>query len=134
MFEFFKAEKGNLGLSKEHLNILSCFLNPSKMVKQEEAPNPQHVTAELLEYTKEGEIRSKQPSKNLVKRDLLWELFDPDNGNLDPSDIDLRHALANMIAVMFSLPSRSTHLWYHMFIPGDLKNSYLTGFMVCLDI
>lgn len=49
---------------------------------------------------------------------------------LDPSDVDLRHALANMIAVVFGLPSRSTHLWYHMFNPGDLENSYLTGFMV----
>ena len=50
--------------------------------------------------------------------------------NLDSSDVDLRHALANMIAVVFGLPSRSTHLWYHMFSPGDLENSYLTGFMV----
>ena len=59
----------------------------------------------------------------------IWEFFNPDNK--DQSDIALRHALANMTAVVFSLPSRSTHLWYHMFAPGDLRNSYLTGFMVC---
>lgn len=49
---------------------------------------------------------------------------------LDSSDIDLRHALANMIAVVFGLPNHGTHLWYHMFNPGDLENSYITGFMV----
>ena len=49
---------------------------------------------------------------------------------VDPSDVDLRHALANMIAVVFGLPDHSTHLWYHMFSPRDLENSYLTGFMV----
>ena len=49
---------------------------------------------------------------------------------LDPSDVDLRHALSNMIAVVFGLPDHSNHLWYHMFRPGELENSYLTGFMV----
>ena len=36
-----------------------------------------------------------------------------------------------MIAVVFGLPAQSTHLWYHMFAPKDLENSYITGFMVC---
>ena len=49
---------------------------------------------------------------------------------VDPSDIDLRHALANMIAVVFALPSHSNHIWYHMFCPGELEDSYMTGFMV----
>ena len=48
----------------------------------------------------------------------------------DPSDTDLRHALANMIAVVFALPSHSNHMWYHMFCPGELEDSHLTGFMV----
>jgi len=49
---------------------------------------------------------------------------------LDTSDTDLRHALANMIAVVFALPSHSNHIWYHMFSPGELENTHLTGFMV----
>ena len=49
---------------------------------------------------------------------------------LDLSDTDLRHALANMIGVAFALPNRSNHIWYHMFWPGQLENTYLTGFMV----
>ena len=38
-----------------------------------------------------------------------------------------------MIAVVFGIPDKSTHLWYHMFSPGDLENSYMTGFMVCFN-
>ena len=49
---------------------------------------------------------------------------------LDPSDTDLRHALANMIAVVFALPSHCNHIWYHMFSPGELENTHMTGFMV----
>ena len=52
----------------------------------------------------------------------------------DPSDTDLRHALANMIAVVFALPSRSNHIWYHMFCPGELEDSHMTGFMVMLSV
>ena len=49
---------------------------------------------------------------------------------LDPSDTDLCHSLANMIAVVFALPSHSNHIWYHMFNPGELEKTHLTGFMV----
>ena len=48
----------------------------------------------------------------------------------DQSDVDLRHALANMIAVVIASPKASNHLWYHMFAPGDLVDTYMTGFMV----
>ncbi|XP_065913406.1 uncharacterized protein [Dysidea avara] len=34
-----------------------------------------------------------------------------------------------MIAVVFVLPSHSNHIWYHMFCPGELENTHLTGFM-----
>ena len=52
----------------------------------------------------------------------------------DPSDTDLRHALANMIAVVFALPSHSNHVWYHMFYPEELENTHLTGFMVSIVV
>ena len=48
----------------------------------------------------------------------------------DQSDIDLRHALANLVGVVLGCPSRSTHLWYHVFSPEELQGTYLTGFMV----
>jgi len=51
---------------------------------------------------------------------------------LDPSDTDLCHALANMIGVVFALPNRSNHIWYHMFCPRELENTHLTGFMVII--
>ena len=136
MIQLFEDAKGDLGLSDEHLHVLNCFLDPTMMLKDVEVPNPSNLNAKVLEYVEEGKI-SKQPSNNEAKRDPIWEFFNPDDANFDPSDNDLRHALANMIAVVFSLPSRGTHachLWYHMFAPGDLENSYLTGFMVCLII
>lgn len=48
----------------------------------------------------------------------------------DPSDIQLRHALANLIALGFSLPPRSTHLWYFLFGQSELEDTFLPGFMV----
>ena len=50
----------------------------------------------------------------------------------DPSDIQLRHALANLIAVTFSLPLKSTHLWYFLFDQSELEDTYLPGFRVSL--
>ena len=67
----------DLGLSKERLNILNCFLDPKKMNKAEEAPNPLNPNAEVLEYTKEGKIRPKRPPSNVPKRDAIWEFFNP---------------------------------------------------------
>ena len=52
--------------------------------------------------------------------------------NADPSDIQLRHAVANLIAVTFSLPPRSTHLWYFLFDQSELEDTYLPGFRVSL--
>ena len=49
---------------------------------------------------------------------------------LDQSDVDLRHALANLIAFIVGSPHRSNHLWYHLFAPEELENTYMTGFMV----
>ena len=133
LIQFFDEVKEDLGLSEEHLNILNCFLNPTMMIKTVEAPNPLNSNAESLEnITREEKQKSKKASSNEVKCDPIWEFFNPDNPNFDPSEIDLRNALANVIAVVFGLPNRSTHLWYHMLTPGDLESSYLTGCMVCL--
>ena len=49
----------------------------------------------------------------------------------DQSDADLRHSLANMVATVMGCPTRSNHLWYHLFAPEKLVNTYITGFMVC---
>ena len=132
LIQFFEEVKEDLGLSEKHLNILNCFLNPTKMIKRVEAPNPQSPNAEALENINgEEKKKSKKVSSNKVESDPIWEFFNPGNPNFDPTEMDLRHALANIVAVVFALPSRSTHLWYHMLNPSDLENSYLTGCMVC---
>ena len=48
----------------------------------------------------------------------------------DQSDIDLRHSLANLVAVIVGSPPKSNHLWYHLFAPHMLEKSYMPGFMV----
>ena len=82
MIDFLNEAQEDLGLSKEHLCILSCFLDPERnMIKGEEAPNPSNFNAEVLEYTKEGNIVPKQPPSNVPKSDPIWEFFvNPDEG------------------------------------------------------
>ena len=48
---------------------------------------------------------------------------------IDQCDIDLRCALANMVAVVLGCQPHSNHLWYHLFDQQSLWNTYLTGFM-----
>ena len=46
------------------------------------------------------------------------------------ADLDFRRALANLVAAIVGSPPRSNHLWYHLFAPGELERTYMTGFMV----
>ena len=84
------------------------------------------------------------------KVDPLYEMFksllsSPPKGNdhcqsiciytylisvIDQSDIDLCHCLANLVGVVLGCQPQSNHLWYHLFSPNELKNTYMTGFMV----
>ena len=48
---------------------------------------------------------------------------------LDQSDQDLSHCLANLVGVVLGCPPRSNHLWYHLFSPDELKDTYMPGFM-----
>ena len=50
--------------------------------------------------------------------------------HVDPSDVQLRHAMANVIAIILASEPRSNHLWYHMFAADALQDTYMTGFMV----
>jgi hypothetical protein len=45
------------------------------------------------------------------------------------SDRLLCNSLATLIAAVLACPDYSTHLWYHIFSPGDLLKSYVTGFL-----
>ena len=48
----------------------------------------------------------------------------------DQSDDDLCHCMANLVGVVLGCQPQSNHLWYHMFAPDELKDTYMTGFMV----
>jgi len=50
---------------------------------------------------------------------------------LDHDVADLRAALVKLIAIVLGSSPEASHLWFHMFKPEELQNTYLTGFMVC---
>ena len=140
--------KNNVKFSDAHLNTLRCFVDPANMINEAEIPNPLNPNTEMLELTETGTLKRKAPTGIVDKEDPIWKFFNPEHEGkqmcmciivhvsthvymfLDPSDTDLRHALANMIAVAFALPSRSNHIWYHMFYPEGLEKTHLTGFTV----
>ena len=52
----------------------------------------------------------------------------------DPSDQELCDALANMVAAVLACQPHSSHLWYHMFEADKLRETYITGFLVCMGV
>ena len=45
-------------------------------------------------------------------------------------DVDLRNAVANLIAAVMGTPAGSSHLWAHMFDIKSLTGTYITGNLV----
>ena len=50
----------------------------------------------------------------------------------DDCDIYLRRALAYLVAAVLGSPPQSNHIWYHLFAAHELKDSYMTGLLVCI--
>ena len=73
--KFFREMDGDLEFSEKRLNVLNCFLDCKNMRKVEEVPNPLDPNAEVLEYTKDGKIKPKQPPSNAPKNDPIWDFF-----------------------------------------------------------
>ena len=123
----------------KYIRLINCFLNPKYMLDCAETPSsPTHQ--QLLEL---GLANEEEPV------DQLYNLFNSDHsGNyhntlpfcmhlhmlLDQFSQDLVHSLAGLVAVIVGKPSQSNHLWYHLFAPGQLEDSYITGFMVFFPI
>jgi len=72
----FETEKASFEFSEEHLHVLKCFLDPAKMIKFKEVPNPTNPNAQRFEETPFG-VRPKVQIGN--KEDILWEFFNPKN-------------------------------------------------------
>jgi hypothetical protein len=62
--------------------------------------------------------------------DPIFAFFNPETKDISSDDISLRHAIANMIAVVVATPPTTTHLWYLMFNGDQLVNTHLPGFML----
>ena len=72
LISLFEKEKACFEFSEEHLHVLRCFLDPAKMVKLQEVPNPTNPNAERLEETPSG-VKPKVLSG--TKIDILWDFF-----------------------------------------------------------
>jgi len=72
-----KKSKEALGFTSEQINVLNCFLDPAKMIKIEEIPNPVDLNAPRWEETRPGQIRRVIPSGNVYKHDAIWKFFHP---------------------------------------------------------
>jgi len=57
--------------------VLQCFLDPTKMIRKEEVSNPLNPNAEMLEVTREGQVKRKKLPSNAPRRDAIWEFFNP---------------------------------------------------------
>ena len=74
----FEKEKACFEFSEEHLHVLRCFLDPTRMVKFKEVPNPTNPNAQRLEITPNG-VKPKVQSGN--KEDVLWDFFNLKNAD-----------------------------------------------------
>jgi hypothetical protein len=120
-----------LGLNLHQEHLLACFAVPQRMVRCCEPSNPINPDAVRLEIHGGKARRRAQPrDKATTGVDPVWDLFCPSNiDEQDPSDTDLRRALALLAAVVMGLPARSTHLWTHIFEPDAIEGTYVTGNM-----
>ena len=120
-----------------HIAIIQRFLNPVLMLAKPELPNSLCELTRPKPKEEDPLVKLFRPSDSqplgmfvsvliLLSCDYSFIL----STKIDQSDADLRHALVNMVAVVMASPKASNHLWYHMFAPGDLVDTYMTGFMV----
>jgi len=71
LINFFDEIQEDLRLSKEHLKILNCFLDPTYMIKEEETPIPLDPNANVFDEANNGSIIQNQPSSDEPKRDPI---------------------------------------------------------------
>ena len=118
--------------------LIQCFLNHDLMVD-----NPE-TECELIDYNEMNVLEHSDKQK----RDPIREMFIfKKQGKLDImpqhfkvhftlfyiDDTLLRHTLANLIAVIMACPRRSNPLWYHLYAPIELFDTYIPGFRVCFN-
>lgn len=120
------------------------------MVRCPEPLNPINADEQRLELHGTGVRRcTDRRSEKIEETDPIWDLFCLSNVDTqgcdlslfvlvqlvemsvaDASDVDLRRALVLLAAVVLGLPARSTHLWTHVFEPGRLEGTFVTGNLV----
>ena len=141
-------------LGDQIICLLQSFIYPKKMmIERPEAPPVLDENAQRFTFTKDFQVVPLQQQGVGKQRDPVFELFNPpadskegkfassleshahelSESPVQPPDqleIQLRHALANMVAAVLACPPQSNHLWYHLFAANELNNTHMTGFMV----
>ena len=141
------------------IQLIQCFLNPKLMVCHVEFSNPLqkntpesgdgHHTLErrgkttdlLYQLFVPGEtqqiglwfslhLSTHYLDLHIRKCMVILFLGSDSSLTLDQSEIDLRYSLANLVGVVLGCPSNSNHLWYNLFHPELLFETYMPGFMV----
>ena len=76
---FFEDFKDSLKLTEELLCVLKCFLDPTKMIKEEEVPDSLNPNAEVLELSGSQVRRNIRAHSNAEKVDAIWNFFNLEN-------------------------------------------------------
>ena len=126
-------------IEPQFIHLLKSFLCPKHyMISAPETPNPS-VRMQMGTSTTDPVFELFNTSTDttpgttfsginiLVTKQTLFL-------SIDQSDVQLRHAMANMVAIVVASPPRSNHLWYHMFAADGLPFSYMTGFLVSVIV
>ena len=79
-------------------------------------------------YGKSGSSLRIESTDSMIVNTLLSIQYSNLYADLDAKA--LRLALVKMIAIVVGSPPKASHLWFHMFQPEDLQNTYITGFLV----
>jgi hypothetical protein len=111
-----------LDFTEQHQMVLRTFLKRSEMERNKRSETPLQEDMER--------ILGRERRQEFSETDPLFDLFmKPSSEENDSTEESFRNALANLLAVVFSLPSESTHLWYLFHDPTKLRDTFLPGFM-----
>ena len=115
-------------LGDQMICLLQSFIYPKKMMvmplQQQGVGDPIFELFNPPAGAKEGRF-AWSVRTHAHELDAICPLTPPDQ-----LEIQLRHALANMVAAVLACPPRSNHLWYHLFAANELNDTHMTGFMV----
>ena len=109
--------------------LICCFLDPNKMIREPTLDGDSSSYDDPIHAFFNPDTKDNSKFMHCISSFIIL-FFHYFLLCLGPSDISLRHAIANLIAVVVAAPTSSTHLWYHMFASDQLSHTHIAGSMV----